>query len=291
MADLRNIPQVRFFLQMNKTNSIGVFDSGYGGLTVFKSIIKELPEYNYIYLGDNARAPYGDHSFETVYEYTLECVEWLFAQGCPLVILACNTASAKALRTIQQKVLPIKYPNHRVLGVIRPTAEVIGHYTKSNTIGVMGTRGTVNSNSYPIEIEKFYPQLKVVQQSCPMLVPLIENNEHLTSGADHFIRKYLEELLGNAPDLDCILLACTHYPLLIPKLERLLPKKISLISQGEIVSASLAQYLRNHPEIADKIGQQGQRLFYTSGDTGVFDTNASLFFEQTVQSKQVHLLR
>lgn len=286
---VRRIFSAPAFFQMDKTNSIGVFDSGYGGLTVFKSIIKQLPDYNYIYLGDNARAPYGDHSFETVYEYTLECVEWLFAQGCPLVILACNTASAKALRTIQQKVLPLKYPNHRVLGVIRPTAEVIGQYTKSRTIGVMGTRGTVNSNSYPIEIEKFYPQLKVVQQSCPMLVPLIENNEHMTSGADHFIKKYLDELIANAPELDCILLACTHYPLLIPKLEVFLPKEITLLSQGEIVSQSLERYLQNHPEIESKIGQEHRRLFYTSGDTAVFDTNASLFFEEPVRSRQVHL--
>ncbi len=228
---------------MNNNNSIGVFDSGYGGLTVFKSIIEELPEYNYIYFGDNARAPYGDHSFEIVYQYTLECVEWLFAQGCPLVILACNTASAKALRTIQQKVLPVKYPNHRVLGVIRPTAEVIGDYTQSKTIGVMGTRGTVNSASYLMEINKFFPEVKVVQQSCPMLVPLIENNEHLTAGADHFVKKYLDELFSQAPDLDCILLACTHYPLLIPKLKEFLPTTIKVISQGDIVAESLKKYL------------------------------------------------
>ena len=274
---------------MNNRNSIGVFDSGYGGLTVFKSIIKELPAYNYIYLGDNARAPYGDHPYEIVYQYTLECVEWLFAQGCQLVILACNTASAKALRSIQQKVLPIKYPHHRVLGVIRPTAEVIGNYTHSKSIGVMGTRGTVNSGSYPMEIEKFFPELNVVQQSCPMLVPLIENNEHLTSGADHFVKKYLEELYLQAPDLDCILLACTHYPLIIPKLQQFLPLDTQILSQGEIVATSLVKYLQNHPEIARTLGQTGSTRFYTSGDPEVFNNRASLFFEKEINSKQISL--
>ena len=276
---------------MNNSNAIGVFDSGYGGLTVFKSIIKELPDYNYIYLGDNARAPYGDHSFEIVYQYTLECVEWLFAQGCSLVILACNTASAKALRSIQQKVLPVKYPNHRVLGVIRPTAEVIGNYTTSQTIGVMGTRGTINSRSYPMEIEKFFPTVNVVQQSCPMWVPLIENNEHLTPGADHFVQKYLQELLSQAPDLDCILLACTHYPLLVPKLLEFLPDGIQLVSQGEIVASSLHTYLLNHPEIEVKLGRNEPPKFFTSGDGDVFNTRASWFFEENVASTQIKALQ
>ncbi|MET3112627.1 glutamate racemase [Pedobacter sp. CG_S7] len=274
---------------MSNTNSIGVFDSGYGGLTVFKSIIKELPDYNYIYLGDNARAPYGDHSFEIVYQYTLQCVEWLFAQGCPLVILACNTASAKALRSIQQHVLPFKYPDHRVLGVIRPTAEVIGAYTQSRTIGVMGTRGTVNSESYPIEIKKFFPDVKVVQQSCPMLVPLIENNEHLTSGANHFVKKYLDELFLQAPNLDCILLACTHYPLIIPKLQQFLPTNMQVLSQGAIVASSLVTYLKNHPEMERKIGRTGYKQFFTSGDPEVFDNRASLFFGENIHSKQMKL--
>ena len=278
-----------FFFVMYNNNSIGVFDSGYGGLTVFKSIIKELPDYNYIYLGDNARAPYGDHSFEIVYQYTLECVEWLFAQGCPLVILACNTASAKALRSIQQKVLPVKYPNHRVLGVIRPTAEVIGEFTQSKTIGVMGTRGTVNSASYPLEIKKFFPEVKVVQQSCPMLVPLIENNEHLGAGADYFVKKYIDELLLQAPDLDCILLACTHYPLIIPKLQQLLSANVKVISQGEIVAESLKKYLHQHPEIAMQIGKHSKPQFFTSGDLEIFDNRASLFFEKNIVSKQIKL--
>ncbi|HEY0177644.1 MAG TPA: glutamate racemase [Pedobacter sp.] len=274
---------------MNTTKSIGIFDSGYGGLTVFKSIADKLPDYNYIYLGDNARAPYGDHSFETVYQYTLECVEWLFQQGCPLVILACNTASAKALRTIQQKVLPVKYPGFRVLGVIRPTAEVIGAFTASNTIGVMGTRGTVNSESYPIEIHHFYPGLKVIQQSCPMWVPLIENNEHINEGADYFVKKYIDQLLDKSPDIDAILLACTHYPLIVPKMAAVLPEGFKLIAQGDIVADSLADYLQRHPEIESLLDRQGEKKFLTSGDEQVFDKNASIFFDETIVSARTDL--
>lgn len=272
---------------MNNKDAIGVFDSGYGGLTVFKSIAEKLPQYNYIYYGDNARSPYGDHSFETVYQYTLECVEWLFAQGCPLVILACNTASAKALRSIQQKVLPVKYPDRRVLGVIRPTAEVVGAYTTSKTIGVMGTRGTINSGSYLMEINKFFPEIKVLQQSCPMWVPLVENNEHLDPGADYFIKKYIDQLLEKDRHIDCILLACTHYPLLIPKILEILPENVSLLGQGEIVANSLALYLNNHPEIESKIGTEATRAFYTSGDTLMFDEHASVFFGAEIQSVRV----
>lgn len=273
---------------MENKKSIGIFDSGYGGLTVFKSIADQLPDYNYIYLGDNARSPYGDHSFDTVYEYTLECVEWLFAQGCPLVILACNTASAKALRTIQQKVLPLKYPGYRVLGVIRPTAEVIGSFTQTNTIGVMGTRGTVNSESYPIEIGHFYPELEVIQQSCPMWVPLIENNEHIHEGADYFVKKYADELLARSAGIDTILLACTHYPLLIPKLEAYLPKAFKLVAQGDIVADSLITYLKNHPEIESQLSREGEKLFFTSGDELVFNKNASIFFDQPVVASRIH---
>jgi glutamate racemase len=276
----------RFFF-MNDTKSIGIFDSGYGGLTVFKSIADKLPGYNYIYMGDNARSPYGDHSYETVYQYTLECVEWLFAQGCPLVILACNTASAKALRTIQQKVLPVKYPNHRVLGVIRPTAEVIGDFTDTNTIGVMGTRGTVNSESYPIEIHHFYPELEVVQQSCPLWVPLIENNEHIHPGADYFVQKYIDELLAKSPAIDTILLACTHYPLMIPKMKAVLPEGFKLVAQGDIVAHSLADYLKRHPEMEVQLGRERRKKFFTSGDEEVFDKNASIFFDETIVSSRV----
>lgn len=271
---------------MNKF-PIGIFDSGFGGLTVFKSIAQQLPQYDYVYLGDNARSPYGDHSFETVYQYTLECVEWLFAKGCPLVILACNTASAKALRNIQQLDLPKKYPNHRVLGVIRPTAEVIGDYTKSQNVGVMGTRGTVNSNSYPIEINHFFPSVKVHQQACPMWVPIIENNEHKSDGADYFVQQYIQQLLGKSAAIDCILLACTHYPLLIPKIKKYLPHHINLLTQGDIVANSLVDYLKRHPEIESKLAQNAKREFYTSGDVKAFDEHASVFLGEEIISQKM----
>lgn len=276
---------------MTIKHPIGIFDSGYGGLTVFKAITERLPEYDYIYLGDNARAPYGDHSYTAIYNYTLECVEWLFSQGCQLVILACNTASAKALRTIQQKILPIKYPNHRVLGVIRPTAEVIGDLSSSKVIGVLGTRGTVNSESYLLEINKFFPDVSVNQQSCPMWVPLVENNEHLGRGADYFIEKYLSELLAQDTRIDTILLACTHYPLLIPKIEEVLPEGIRLVGQGEIVAKSLEVYLEKHTEISSMLAADGLRSFYTTGDHKVFDEHASVFFDEEIVSLQIDMER
>ena len=274
---------------MNNQMAIGIFDSGFGGLTVFKSITEKLPQYNYIYLGDNARSPYGDHSFETVYQYTLECVEWLFAQGCPLVILACNTASAKALRNIQQLDLPQKYPNHRVLGVIRPTAEVIGKFSRTKHIGVMGTRGTVNSESYPIEIGHFFPDHKVYQQACPMWVPIIENGEHESEGADYFVDEYIKALLNQSPAIDCILLACTHYPLLIPKIEKYLPSNIQLLTQGEIVANSLIDYLERHEEIETKLAKNSERTYYTSGDTTSFDAHASVFLGTELKSIRVKM--
>jgi len=268
-------------------NAIGIFDSGFGGLTVFKSIAAQLPHYNYIYLGDNARSPYGDHSFETVYQYTLECVEWLFAQGCPLVILACNTASAKALRNIQQLDLPKKYPTNRVLGVIRPTAEVIGEMSQSKSIGVLGTRGTVRSESYLIEIHKFFPEVKVYQQSCPMWVPLIENGEHEGEGADYFVKKYLNELLKQSNEIDTLLLACTHYPLLVPKIKEQLNSGINVVAQGDIVAASLVDYLERHPEMGTRLGQEAKQSFYTTGDAETFDQHASVFLERSVASTKV----
>lgn len=274
---------------MENKQSIGIFDSGFGGLTVFKSIIKQLPQYNYIYFGDNARAPYGDHSYETIYQYTLECVEWLFAKGCPLVILACNTASAKALRSIQQQVLPFKYPNHRVLGVIRPTAEIVGNFTATKSIGIMGTRGTINSKSYLMEINKFFPEIEVAQQSCPMWVPLIENNEHEQAGADYFVKKYVDQLLAQNNRIDCIVLACTHYPLLVPKIKALLPSGVKLLAQDDMVAGSLKQYLLNHPEIEGAISDEGQTKFFTSGDQVIFDASASIFFGEEVISEHVNL--
>ncbi|MDP1745980.1 MAG: glutamate racemase [Bacteroidota bacterium] len=268
---------------------IGVFDSGYGGLTVLKEIVKQLPEYDYIYLGDNARAPYGTRSFETVYQYTLECVQQLFSMGCELVILACNTASAKALRTIQQKDLPLIAPHRRVLGVIRPTTEIVGKYTKTGHVGVLGTSGTIASDSYPIEIEKFYPQLKVVQEACPMWVPLVENNEFENEGADFFIQKNINSLLSKDKNIDTIILGCTHYPLLINKIKKYLPPNITLLSQGEIVAESLIDYLKRHVEIAEKSSKGGSVEFYTTDSPENFDKAALNFFGSAVESKHVSL--
>ena len=272
---------------MSAKGPIGIFDSGYGGLTVMKEIVKVLPQYDYFYLGDNARAPYGPRSFETVYNYTLEAVEWFFSKGCPLVILACNTASAKALRTIQQQALPDLAPENRVLGVIRPTAEVIGNFTKSRKVGILGTSGTVNSSSYVIEIAHFFPDVQVFQQACPMWVPLIENREYETEGADYFVRKCLDDLLKQSPDMDTVLLACTHYPLLMQKIRQFLPAGIRVLSQGDIVAASLADYLRRHPEMETRISrdrEEGSRLFFTTDSTEDFDNHASIFFGQTLNS-------
>jgi glutamate racemase len=275
---------------MNNRHPIGVFDSGYGGLTVFKSIEARLPQYDYLYLGDNARAPYGSRSFDTVHEYTLECVEWFFKMGCPLVILACNTASAKALRTIQQQDLPLMDdPTKRVLGVIRPTAEVIGNYTKTGSVGVLGTKGTISSESYSIEIGKFFPNVKVHQLACPMWVPLVENNEHETKGADYFVKKYLDELLAASPDIDTILLACTHYPLLTSKIKEYLPDGITIVSQGDIVAESLTDYLQRHPEIEIRFTRTGNKEFYTTDDPAGFDAQGSIFFGHPIRSQYLHL--
>jgi glutamate racemase len=268
---------------------IGVFDSGYGGLTVFRSIKAKLPQYDYIYLGDNARAPYGSRSFSTVHEYTWECVQWLFAQGCPLVIVACNTASAKALRSIQQKDLPAAYPDRRVLGVIRPTAEVIAGYSNTGTVGILATKGTVLSNSYSIEIQKFAPHLHIYQQACPLWVPLIEAGEHETEGADFFIRKNLDEILQQSRDIDVLLLACTHYPLLEEKLRKYLPEHVKIVSQGSIVADSLADYLQRHPEMETRITKEGSMQFYSTDNAEEFDQRAAQFFGEPIQAKQVHL--
>ncbi|MGB2702150.1 MAG: glutamate racemase [Chitinophagaceae bacterium] len=268
---------------------IGVFDSGYGGLTVLKEIIKKLPEYDYLYLGDNARAPYGNRSFETVYQYTLQCVKWFFEQNCSLVILACNTASAKALRTIQQNDLPVIAPGNRVLGVIRPTAEIIGTFSETKSVGILATNGTVASQSYPMETAKFFPDLKVYQEACPMWVPLIENEEYQSHGADFFIKKNLHNIFEKGKDIDVILLACTHYPLLKEKIEEYLPVGVKLISQGEIVATSLTDYLARHPEIESRCSKNGQRIFYTTDSTEDFDNHATTFYEEPISSKHVDL--
>lgn len=272
---------------MSINRSIGIFDSGYGGLTILKEILQKLPQYDYLYLGDNARAPYGSRSFESVYRYTLESVQWFFSQGCELIVLACNTASAKALRSIQQKDLPLMDSGKRVLGVIRPTAEVIGAHSTSGHVGILATNGTVQSNSYPLEIQKFYPQLNVYQEACPMWVPLVENNEFLGSGADYFIQKNVHRLLEQSKQIDTILLACTHYPLLADKILHYLPAGIRLISQGAIVADSLADYLQRHPQIEEKCSRKGVRMFFTTDTPDDFDSHANLFFGEEVLSKHV----
>jgi len=268
---------------------IGVFDSGYGGLTVLKEITAKLPQYDYIYLGDNARSPYGTRSFETVYEYTLQSVKWFFNQGCPLVILACNTASAKALRTIQQNDLPKIDASKRVLGVIRPTTEVIGEFTKTGSVAILATNGTVISNSYPIEIEKFYPGIKVFQEACPMWVPLVENNEYNSPGADYFIQKNINNLLQQSADIDTILLACTHYPLLMDKIKKAVPPNVTVLSQGEIVAHSLEVYLQKHPEMEEKCSKTGQISFFTTDSPEDFDNHAAVFYGKPVKSKHLSL--
>jgi glutamate racemase len=274
---------------MAEMQPIGVFDSGYGGLTVLKEIIQQLPQYDYLYLGDNARAPYGPRSFETVYEYTLECVKWLFDKGCPLIILACNTASAKALRTIQQKDLENIDPQKRVLGVIRPTAEVVGNYSETKVVGVLATKGTVASGSYIIEINKQFPDVQVFQEACPMWVPLVENNEHHSKGADHFVKQHIENIMDQHPQIDTLLLACTHYPLLMDKIKEHTPVDVKIISQGDIVAESLKDYLNRHPEIETKLSKSGQRSFYTTDSPSDFDEKASIFYGEIVFSSNVDL--
>lgn len=275
-------------IENHKTYSpIGVFDSGYGGLTVLKELVNSLPQYDYLYLGDNARAPYGSRSFDTVYEYTLQSVQALFDKGCELVVLACNTASAKALRTIQQKDLPIIAPNKRVLGVIRPTTEIMGNYTKTNEIGIFATSGTVASQSYVIEIAKFFPEIKVFQQACPMWVPLIENNELDGIGANYFVEKYIHQLFMQSQNIDTIILGCTHYPLLKPLIEKHLPENVQIITQGSIVADGLKNYLVRHPEMEMRISKTNTREFFTTDSTDIFDKHASLFFGKEIQSKHL----
>lgn len=274
---------------MSLQQPIGIFDSGYGGLTVMKEIVHKLPAYDYLYLGDNARAPYGNRSYDTVYHYTLQCVQWFFDRGCRLVILACNTASAKALRTIQQNDLPKLAPANRVLGVIRPTAEVIGRYSETKSVGVLATNGTVASESYPMEIGKFFPDIRIYQEACPMWVPLAENNEYKGPGADYFVKKNLHNLFEKGEDIDVVLLGCTHYPLLKEKIEEHLPIGVKLISQGEIVAGSLADYLSRHPEIESVCSKNGQREFFTTDSTLDFDNHAPSFYGTDVKSKHVDL--
>jgi glutamate racemase len=266
---------------------IGVFDSGYGGLTVLKQLLTHLPQYDYLYLGDNARTPYGTRSFETVYQFTLESVRYLFNAGCQLVILACNTASAKALRSIQQQDLPLIDSSRRVLGVIRPSVEEVGLLTKTGHVGVLGTTGTVSSDSYRIEIQKIFPHVQVFQQACPMWVPLVENGEYQGAGADFFVQRDLQLLFAQSPQIDTIILGCTHYPLLIEKIKNYLPKHVKLLSQGEIVAQSLADYLVRHSSMAQRCSSFGQRVFLTTDNAQTFNQHAAVFLGQAVESKKV----
>ncbi len=268
---------------------IGIFDSGYGGLTILQQIRKVLPEYDYIYLGDNARSPYGSRSFEVVYEFTLQAVNKLFEMGCHLVILACNTASAKALRSIQINNLPNIDPQRRVLGVIRPTAESIGALTKSRHIGILATAGTINSESYPMEIHKLFPDIQVHGMACPMWVPLIENNEASSEGADYFIRKYIDQLLDKDPEIDTIILGCTHYPILLPKIRQYTPSHIQIIPQGEYVARSLKDYLRRHPEMVEKCTLNRSCRFYTTEAEEKFTESANIFLNSSVKVEHISL--
>lgn len=268
---------------------IGVFDSGYGGLTILKQIRKLLPNYDFLYLGDNARAPYGPHSFEVVYRYTLEAVEALFARGCSLVILACNTASAKALRTIQQCDLPHIDASRRVLGVIRPTVEAVGELTRSRHVGVLATTGTINSNSYALEIQKLFPDICVSGLACPMWVPLVENNEYDSPGADYFVKDRLERILQNDPKIDTLILACTHYPLLLKKIKQYVPGGVNVMAQGEYVAASLADYLHRHPEMEQRCRKGGGCQYLTTESCEKFRESAALFMQEDIDVEQIVL--
>ncbi len=272
-----------------KAGAIGLFDSGYGGLTVLSEIKAVMPRYDFIYLGDNSRAPYGNRSFERVYEFTLQAVEWLFSKGCHLVILACNTASAKALRSIQQIDLPKMDPHKRVLGVIRPTAEQVGHLTRSGHVGVLGTEGTIQSRSYEMEIGKLHPRLTVTGESCPMWVPLVENREFDKAGADYFVKQHIDRLLDRDPRIDTIILGCTHYPLLIKKIRQYLSEEVKLIPQGRPVADSLLDYLHRHPEMETKCSKKGIVRYFTTDAPEKFNQMASLFLNEPITAQKATL--
>ena len=268
---------------------IGVFDSGYGGLTILSKIREALPEYDYIYLGDNARTPYGTRSFEIVYEFTLQAVNKLFEMGCHLVILACNTASAKALRTIQMNDLPNIDPDRRVLGVIRPTAECIGSMTQTRHVGILATAGTIKSESYPLEVHKLFEDIKVSGEACPMWVPLVENNEANGEGADFFIRKYIDNLLAKDRQIDTLVLGCTHYPILLPKIQKFIPQGVKVVAQGEYGATSLKDYLHRHPEMDMKCTREGKCRFYTTEAEDKFIESASMFLNENITVQRITL--
>ena len=269
---------------------IGIFDSGYGGLTILRQIRQYLPQYDYLYLGDNARAPYGPRSFEVIYKYTLEAVEALFARGCRLVILACNTASAKALRNIQQIDLPRLGADHRVLGVIRPTVEAVPEITRSGHVGLLGTPGTVNSGSYKMEICRLEKYVELTSLACPMWVPLVEYNEYDSPGADYFVKKRIEEILRIDPDIDTLVLGCTHYPLLLPAILRHVPRGITVVPQGDYVAHSLCDYLQRHPEMETRLAKNGKVEFLTTEEPNKFRESATIFMPDTdVKVEQITL--
>ena len=279
------------FLQLSReAGPIGIFDSGYGGLTIYNEIHRLLPQYDYIYLGDNARTPYGTRSFDVVYEFTRQSVRYLFQQGCQLVILACNTASAKALRTIQQTDIPALDPNRRVLGIIRPTVECIGDATDSRHVGVLATEGTIKSHSYPLEIRKLFPDIEVTGEACPIWVPLVETNEYNSDGADYFVKRHVERLLERDPEIDAIILGCTHYPILLDKIRKYTPENVKLITQGTAVATSLKKYLDNHPRMEAMCTKGGTTLFCTTEADGKFGDQASLFLDQPIEVKTVTLM-
>ncbi len=268
---------------------IGIFDSGYGGLTIFSDIRQRMPAYDYLYLGDNARAPYGPRSFEVVYRFTRQAVEKLFEAGCRLVILACNTASAKALRTIQQTDLPGWDPARRVLGVIRPTVEEVDALSRTKHVGVLGTTGTISSHSYTLEIGKMFPHITVTGEACPIWVPLVENNEFNSPGADYFVRKHIDHILSADPQIDTLLLGCTHYPLLLDKIRQYVPAGISVIAQGTYVAASLADYLVRHPEMEARLTRGGHTRFLTTESADKFSEAASIFLQDRIDVEQIRI--
>lgn len=268
---------------------IGVFDSGYGGLTILKAIRELLPQYDYAYLGDNARAPYGTRSFDIVYQFTRQAVLKLFEMGCQLVILGCNTASAKALRSIQQNDLPKIDPQRRVLGVIRPTAEIVGKLTQTKHIGILATPGTIKSDSYNIEINKLWPELDVTGVACPLWVPIVENNEATGAGADYFVKKRIDHILWLDPDIDTLILGCTHYPILMPKIKQYVPDGIKIVSQGEYVAESLKDYLTRHTEIDARCTKNGTAHYYTTENTEKFKEVARIFVTDDIEVEHINL--
>lgn len=282
MSKIINLPQ--------EPGPIGIFDSGYGGLTIYNAINKLMPGYDYLYIGDNARAPYGTRSFDVVYDFTLQAVKFLFQSGCHLVILACNTASAKALRNIQQLDLPNMDPARRVLGIIRPTVECVGDITKSRHVGVLATEGTIKSMSYPLEIKKLFPDIEVAGKACPMWASLVEANEHLTPGADYFVKRDIDALLSRDPQIDTIILGCTHYPLLLDRVKSFVPEGITVLTQGEAVAQSLQDYLVRHPEIEAMCTKGGNTDFYTTESVTKFREQASRFLNCSVQAGKITLV-